>query len=167
MCDALAPCCLRLAPRCSLHTTLFLTLREEAGDAWASEVQHNEEYAHTATKSHTCTETLTVCTPAFVTCQQTPGRHTHFSPRHPSSTQLTLAHMTTHSDMDGLSYLDPHPSPLWCSLSLLTQIWWVALGQWVANGLILITVNSTMLRNVCMNLNFHACIHAYGATEQS
>lgn len=45
VCDALAPSCLRLAPRRSLHTTLFLThcLREEAGDAWASEVQHNEE----------------------------------------------------------------------------------------------------------------------------
>lgn len=45
VCDALAPSCLRLAPRRSLHTTLFLThcLREEAGDAWASEVQHNED----------------------------------------------------------------------------------------------------------------------------
>lgn len=54
MCDALAPCCLRLAPRRSLHTTLFLThcLREEAGDAWASEVQHNEEQAHTHTHAH-------------------------------------------------------------------------------------------------------------------
>lgn len=45
VCDTLAPSCLRLAPRRSLHTTLFLThcLREEAGEAWASEVQHNEE----------------------------------------------------------------------------------------------------------------------------
>lgn len=61
VCDALAPSCLRLAPRRSLHTTLFLThcLREEAGDAWASEVQHNEEYTHTytVTKLHTCAVT--------------------------------------------------------------------------------------------------------------
>lgn len=62
MCDALAPCCLRLSPRRSLHTTLFLThcLREEAGDAWASEVQHNEEQArtHTCTQSPSCTRVL-------------------------------------------------------------------------------------------------------------
>lgn len=43
--DGLAPSCLRLAPRHSLHTTLFLThcLWEEAGEARASEVQHNKQ----------------------------------------------------------------------------------------------------------------------------
>lgn len=178
MCDALAPSCLRLAPLRSLHTTLFLThcLREEAGDAWASEVQHNEEYTRTHTQSPSCTrvlEHLDANTQAFVICRQTPlatwylRAHTYTQtntthwlcrifPKHQTSILLSSqTNMTADFHTDSLSYLVPHPHPPW---HWVTQIQQVTLGQWAVNELILITVNSITSERVCLHVCWPACM---------
>lgn len=80
--------------------------------------------------------------------------HTSAADIHPPP---RLTHTTMHSQTVGLPYLEPHPFPLWCCLSLMTQIQQVILGQWAVNELILITVNSTKLGNICL-VCWHACM---------
>lgn len=177
VCDTLAPSCLRLAPHRSLHTTLFLThcLREEAGDAWASEVQHNEKYAHahtyTVTKSHTCAETPRRTHPLLSSANRHCARtHVHSDqrsaltlsifPKHQTSILLSSQTLTQTACLT----LYSHPSLPW---HWVTQIQQVTLGQWAVNELILITVNSITSERVCLRVCLLACLLACGETGQA